>query len=297
MSEDTQPGRPPASGEERSIAAQPGRPPASGEERSIAATRAPVTRARIADDLRALGVRPGSVTLVHSSVSALGWVCGGAQAVVEALRDALGPDGTLVVPTHTGGNSDPADWQRPPVPEAWWPVIRAEMPAFDPALTPVRGLGAVVELVRALPGALRSAHPQVSFAAIGPQAAAVTEDHALDSGFGERSPVGRIHELDGDVLLLGAGHGANSSLHLAEYRVPVPQRETSSAAVAGPDGRRWVTWEDVVADESDFEELGAAFDATGSVSIGPVGEGEARLMRQRELVEFAVAWMTEHRAP
>ena len=268
-----------------------------GEARSIAATRAPVTRARIAEDLRALGVRPGGVLLVHSSISALGWVCGGAQAVVEALRDALGPGGTLVVPTHTGGNSDPAGWAHPPVPEAWWPAIRAELPAYDPALTPARGLGAVVELVRTQPGALRSAHPQVSFAALGPAAETITAGHALDSGFGERSPLARIHDLDGDVLLLGVDHGSNTSLHLAEYRVPVPARETSGAAVAGPDGRRWATWEDVVADESDFARLGADFEATGAASIGPVGEGEARLMRQRALVAFAVSWMVANRRP
>jgi aminoglycoside 3-N-acetyltransferase len=270
----------------------------SGEERSIAASAAPVTRSRLADDLRALGVRPGSVLLAHSSVSALGWVCGSAQAVVEALRDALGPEGTLVVPTHTGSNSDPSQWQHPPVPEAWWQVIRAEMPAYDPAVTPSRGLGAVVELVRTLPGALRSAHPQDSFAAIGPQAATVTADHALDDGLGERSPLARVHDLDGDVLLLGVDHGANTSLHLAEHRVANPPRVAYGAAVRGTDGqRRWATWEDVVADESDFERLGAALDATGAVRIGRVGEGEARLMRQRDAVAFAVEWLSAHRAP
>jgi aminoglycoside 3-N-acetyltransferase len=268
----------------------------SGEERSIAASAAPVTRDGLAADLGRLGVRPGSVLLVHSSLSGLGWVCGGAQAVVEALLDALGPDGTLVVPTHTNGNSEPSVWQRPPVPEDWWPVIRATMPAYDPAVTPpARQLGVVVQVARTWPGARRSAHPQDSFAAVGPAAETVTAGHALDSGFGERSPLARVHDLDGDVLLLGVGHGSNTSLHLAEHRVPNAPREPYGAAVIGPEGRYWATWEDVVADESDFEALGAAFDATGAVTVGRVGAGEARLMRQRELVAFGAAWMVEHR--
>jgi len=261
----------------------------------VRASSEPVTRARIAADLGVLGVRPGSVLLVHSSLSALGWVCGGAQAVVEGLLDALGPDGTLVVPAHTSGNCDPASWANPPVPERWWPVIRAEMPAFDARVTPTQAMGAIAEAARSWPGAHRSSHPQVSFAAIGPQAEAVTAAHALDSGFGERSPVARAHDLDADVLLLGVGHASNSSLHLAEHRVPDPPRESSSAAVATPEGGRWATWEDVVADEEDFERLGAAFDATGRTRTGRAGEGEAHLMRQRELVEFAAGWLAANR--
>ena len=262
----------------------------------IKASSAPVTRARIAADLGTLGVRPGGVLLVHSSLSALGWVCGGAQAAVEGVLDALGPDGTLVVPTHTSGNCDPASWSNPPVPEHWWPVIRDEMPAFDPRATPSQHMGAIAEAVRAWPGARRSEHPQVSFAAVGPQAEHVTAGHLLESGFGERSPVARVHELDGDVLLLGVGHDSNSSLHLAEQRVPDPPRERSSAAVATAAGRRWLTWEEIAPHGRDFEPLGAAFDATGATRIGRVGEAEARLMRQRELVEFAVAWIVANRA-
>lgn len=269
-------------------------PPVSELDR-IRASAAPVTRARIANDLGRLGVRQGSVLLVHSSLSALGWVCGGAQAVVEGLLDALGPDGTLVVPTHTSGNSDPAGWRNPPVPESWWPAIREQMPGFDPLITPTQHVGAIPELVRTWPGARRSAHPQVSCAAVGAHADEITAGHALDSGFGERSPIARVRDRDGDVLLLGAGHGSNSSLHLAEHHLPDPPRETSSAALMTPEGRRWITWEDVVTDEEDFDELGAAFDATGRTRVGPVGEGQARLMRQRELVEFAVGWMAENR--
>src|SRR5258706_11074241 len=101
------------------------------DEQAIGRADLPRARATLAADLTKLGVRAGSVLLVHSSVSALGWVAGGPVAVVQALRDALGPEGTLVVPTHTPDNSDPATWRNPPVPESWWQVIRDNMPGFD----------------------------------------------------------------------------------------------------------------------------------------------------------------------
>ncbi len=252
----------------------------------------PCTRQSLAAELVALGVRPGSVLLVHSSLSSLGWVCGGALAVVQALRDVLGPDGTLVVPTHTPDNSDPALWQHPPVPETWWPVIREHMPAFDPARTPSRWMGQMAEVVRTWPGARRSDHPQVSFAAVGPQAAAVVAGHRLDDMLGDSSPLGHVYDLDGDVLLIGVGHDSNTSLHLAEYRVARPVRALLAAAIQSGDGRRrWVEWEDIDLDESRFARIGADLEQTGVVQIGLVGSAESRLMRQRDAVDFAVRWL------
>ena len=171
-------------------------------------------------DLRVLGVRPGSTLLVHASLRPLGFVSGGPHAVVLALRDALGPDGTIVVPTHTPDNSDPAQWRNPPVPADWWPLIRSEMPGFDPAVTPSRFMGALAETVRGWPGALRSAHPHVSFAALGPAAEQVVAGHTLADMLGEGSPLARLYDLDADVLLLGVDHSVSTSLHLAEYRCP-----------------------------------------------------------------------------
>jgi aminoglycoside 3-N-acetyltransferase len=265
------------------------------EADAVASAEAPRTRASLAADLRALGVMPGQTLLVHSSLRALGWVCGGPVAVVQALLDALAPDGTLVMPTHTGDLSEPAHWSRPPVPEAWWPIIRETMPAFDPRATPTRGMGAIVEVFRTWPGALRSAHPQVSFAALGPQAARITAGHALGDALGESSPLGRIYELAGSVLLLGVGHGNNTSFHLAEYRPPGGRRITEGAPILVEGRRVWRTWDDLDFDAEPFPVIGAAFDATGATRTGCVGSAEARLFPQRAAVDFAALWLRRAR--
>ena len=256
----------------------------------------PHTTATLAAELRTLGLAPGDVVIMHSGMRRLGFVVSGSQAVVQALLDVLGPDGTLVVPTHTPGNTDPATWQHPPVPPHWWPVIRQEAPGFDPARTPSRWMGVLAETVRTWPGAVRSDHPQVSFAAVGAHAAEVVRGHRLDDALGESSPLGVLYRLAGKVLLLGAGHDSNTSLHLAEYRQEAPPRATTGSSVRRPDGTsEWITWADVDVEESDFERLGADFDGTGAVTIGPVGDATARLMSQPALVDSATGWLAAHR--
>ena len=256
----------------------------------------PPTARSLAADLRALGLTSGDVVLVHSSLRSLGPVVGDAQAVVQALLAVVG---TLVVPTHTPHNTDPAGWENPPVPPDWWPVIRDETPGFDPARTPSRWMGRLPELVRTWPGALRSDHPQVSFAAVGPHAAEIVAEHPLEDGLGDRSPLGAIHRLDGKVLLLGCGHDSNTSLHLAEGRRPSPASEVTGASVRHPDGSsRWVTWTQVSQDADDFAALGAAYEAAGGpITVGHVGDATARLMPQRPLVDYATTWLTAHRPP
>src|SRR5262252_7899344 len=100
----------------------------SREAAIVQATQTPRTRDSLAAGLYGLGVRPNMTLLVHSSLRALGWACGGPVAVVQALIDVLAPEGTLVMPTHTSGNSEPSRWQHPPVPPAWWQTIRLAMP-------------------------------------------------------------------------------------------------------------------------------------------------------------------------
>jgi aminoglycoside 3-N-acetyltransferase len=256
-----------------------------------------VTRASLAADLRRLGLRRDDVVLVHTSLSRLGWVCGGPVAAVQALLDVVGTVGTVVVPTQSGDNSDPATWQRPPVPAAWWQPIRDHTPAYDPAVTPTRGMGRLPETLRTWPGALRSAHPTTSFAAVGGAAAAVVATHDLDCQLGDRSPLRTLERLDAKVLLLGAGYASATAFHLAEYRLPDPPRARNGSAVMTDDGRRWVEWDDVDLDEEGFDRLGAAYEqsADDEVAVGTVGAATCRLFPVRSAVAFAVRWLGEHR--
>ncbi len=261
------------------------------EGKLIEATPELRTRASLADDLRRFGLQAGTTVLVHSSLRALGWVCGGPVAVVQALMDAIMPDGTLVMPTHSGDLSDPALWKNPPVPESWWPTIRQTMPAYDPRTTPTRGMGRIVEVFRTWPGVRRSAHPATSFAAWGSQAAFVTENHLLDYDMGETSPLARVYDLDGWVLLLGVGYDSNTSFHLAEYRLPNPKPSRQGAPIVENGRRVWKEFDDIEINDDPFGQIGADFEAAGSVLEGKVGSAVSRLFSQRKAVDFALQWL------
>ena len=257
----------------------------------------PRTRDSLAHDLRTLGVAAGDVVLVHSSLRSLGWVCGGAVAVVQALLDALGPDGTLVVPTQSMNNSDPKLWSRPPVPESWWPVIRATMPAFDPRITPAEKLGVIPETVRTWPGAVRSNHPHTSFAALGSRADALMAEHRLDSQLGEHSPLAALERAGAKVLLLGVGFDSCTAFHLAEYRVENPNRMEYGCAMLDDQGNRvWRTYVDVATNSERFGELGESYLGTGTVTTGRVGDATCRLFPVDEAVAHAVDWLRRHEA-
>lgn len=255
----------------------------------------PVTVASLVADLRDLGVEAGDVLLVHSSLSALGWVSGGAPAVVDALMEAVTESGTLVLPTHSGHYSDPADWSAPPVPDHWVEQIRETMPAYRPDVTPTR-VGAIPECFRNYPGAVRSDHPTVSFAAWGADAESVVADHALAHRLGEDSPLATVYDLDGDVLMLGTGHDTNTSYHLAENRADYPKETEQAGAPVLVDGERvWAEFETIEEDTDDFLDLGADLERDVGLTEGEVGAATAKLASQRALVDYAVEWFEAHR--
>lgn len=265
------------------------------EQMAIKSVPFPNTRYTLANDLRRLGLEKGMTLIVHSSLSSLGWVSGGPVAMVQALMDVVTPSGTIVMPTHSGDYSEPSYWQNPPVPEGWWPIIRDTMPAYDPIVTPTRGMGKIVEVFRNWPGVKRSSHPQVSFAAWGAYADQIVENHSLDYGMGEGSPLRKMYDLDSWVLLLGVGFDNNTSFHLAEYRIPDVKKTTNGAPVLENGERVWKTFIDIELDSDPFPEIGRDFEKECNVLIGRIGTAEAKLFKQREAVDFAVRWLSERK--
>ena len=259
----------------------------------------PQTVKTLVKDIKNIGVSKGMVLLVHSSLSSLGWVCGGAVAVILALEEVLGREGTLIMPAHSGDLSDPAKWENPPVPIDWCEEIRKTMPAFGQEFTPTRGVGVIPEIFRKQKGVLRSDHPQVSFTAYGKHAEYITGEHGLEYAFGEKSPLAKIYELEGHVLLLGVGQINNTSIHLAEYRADYisKEEEVYGAPIIVSGKRKWVDIKDIKSNTDDFEDIGSAFSKSSDTSIieAEIGQARSQLFRQKDLVDFAANWMEANR--
>ncbi|WP_226659346.1 aminoglycoside N(3)-acetyltransferase [Pseudalkalibacillus hwajinpoensis] len=263
------------------------------EQKTIHAVCMPHTVSSLVEDFQELGVKEGMTMIVHTSLSSLGWVCGGAEAVIQALMEAVGEEGTLVMPAQSAGNSDPSEWMAPPVPESWWPIIREHMPAYSKETTATRGMGTVAELFRQFPGVVRSEHPMYSFSAWGKEKDYVTENQLLQAGFGEKSPLEKIYELDGKILLIGVGHESNTSLHLSEHAKLDHVRVTKSAAIMEEGKRVWKTYHEIDYDSDCFEKIGYEFERMESYQKMKIGRAVCKLFDQREMVDFGRKWFRE----
>ncbi|MCA9641509.1 MAG: AAC(3) family N-acetyltransferase [Polyangiaceae bacterium] len=215
--------------------------------------------------LSELGVEPGCVLLVHTSFRKVRPVSGGPAALIEALSETIGPRGTLVMPSMTAGDSP-----------------------FDPASTPTLDMGVTAETFWRGPGVIRSTHPGASFAARGPQAESICRPQPLSPPHGEDSPVGRVHELDGWVLLLGVDHSESTTLHLAESLAQVPYSVEHPCIVGSGDDAHeaWIAETDHCCEG--FKQLNSWLDAAGLQRMGQVGYASARLSRARDVVATAL---------
>jgi aminoglycoside 3-N-acetyltransferase len=217
----------------------------------------------LTQQLLTLGVQPGGVLLVHTAFSQVSPVEDGPLGLIQALREVLGPQGTLVMPSMTYDDSQP----------------------FDPKSTHCKeNMGVVADIFWRIPGVLRSDSPH-AFAAIGPQAAHITTPHPVDVPHGLNSPVGRVYELDGQVLLLGVGHGANTTIHLAENIEGVRYRRPSQAMILQDGVPTLVKFGEIDHCCENFGLVNQWLDEKGLQQRGKVGNASALLMRSRDVVE------------
>lgn len=260
-------------------------------------TKSVILSEEIEDGLREAGLSAGDQVIVHTSLGSIGYVCGGAQTVIEVLLKIVGEDGTVMMPTQSWKNLDPMTGVHWEIAEADWPKIRENWPAYNKDITPTNTMGAVAEMFRCWPGTVRSDHPARSFAANGKNAQYLVENHDLCNIFGESSPIGKLYALGGKVLLIGVDYDKNTSLHLADVRAEYPDKHTvtESSAVLINGVRQWVSYETLYVDGEDFIRIGKAFEKAHPVKKVQIGNATVRCMEQRELVDFAVSWIEKNR--
>lgn len=253
------------------------------------------TAAALAADLTRLGVRRGDVLMVHSALGSLGWVPGGAVALIDALTEAVGPEGTLVMPAHCGENSEPANWIAPPVPSDWWPAIRENVPPYRPESTPTSRIGTVPELFRTQPGVRRSAHPSCSFAARGPRAAEIVAEHRLEDALGSSSPGSRLVEMGARILQIGTDYDTCTLMHLGESQAACRMHIRQGAAMIVDGERRWMPYCDEHGNSDEFFGPGKLMESRAPVLTGKVGEAGCRLFSAADAVAAARDWFLENR--
>ena len=264
-----------------------------------------MARSRLARDLAKLGLEPGGVVMVHCRMSALGRVVGGAETVVRALLDALGPEGTIMA--YTGWQDEPPDDLDALGVEARRMYLE-EHPPYDPRVAlSRRDHGRVPEALRTWPGALHSGHPEAGVAAVGPLAETLTASHPYDDAYGAGTPYARLVELGGGVAMLGAPLETVTLVHHAEAIAEVPGKRRVSygmpVILGNPGERVWRTFSDidtadgafpyerVLGEEDYIEHIARSALAAGRGRSGPVGGGTAYLFDARGLVEHAVGWI------
>ncbi|MDD6795353.1 MAG: AAC(3) family N-acetyltransferase [Clostridiaceae bacterium] len=259
--------------------------------------RALLTREDLIEKFKECGLDKGQSIIVHSSLKSLGFVVGGAEVVIRALIDVVSEEGTLMMPSQTWKNLDPSTGVHWTEPEEWWDAIRENWPAYDKKVTPAINMGAIAELFAKWPGGYRSDHPARSFAAFGKNADYLTKDHDLSNIFGEGSPLDKLYKLDGYILLLGVNYNKCTALHLAENKASFKEKKyvNESSAIMVDGKRKWVTYNTLDVDDSDFIKLGEEYDKENNVKIYKIGNADVRFIKVRNFVDWAVEWMNKNR--
>jgi len=236
-----------------------------------------VRKSDIVQGLRALGLKEGDAVLVHTSLSSFGYVEGGADTVIDALLETVGPSGTVMVPTHTATPEHSA--KNPPV--------------FSPSTTPCLA-GRIPETFRKRPEAIRSRDPTHSVAAIGAKARYLTKDHEkCITPCGVGSPYLKLAEIDGYILFIGIGLECNTTFHAVEELANSPyhlQPDWVDGKIINDDGTVEVVRQKIHlwAAERDFQKMEPIILSEGIMRKDKIGNAVVRFVRAKPMIELTL---------
>jgi len=219
-----------------------------------------------------LGVKPGGVLLVHTSFSKIKPIEGGPLGLISALRSALGPDGTLVMPSMSYDDDHP----------------------FDKTKSPCLEMGIVADTFWRLPGVLRSDNNH-AFVAVGPLAEKIIAPQPIDNPHGLDSPVGRVYKLDGQILLLGVGQDSNTTIHLCENLAGVRYRRDKYITVLKDGKPTRFEYREIDHCCQNFALADGWLDEKQLQCHGNIGNGEVRLMGSRDIVNVVTSHLEKNK--
>ena len=230
----------------------------------------PISSKTLIQNFLKLGIKPGGVLLVHTAFSKIKPIEGGPLGLISALRSALGSDGTLVMPSMSYDDDHPFDKTKSPCPE----------------------MGIVADTFWRLPGVLRSDNNH-AFAAVGRLAEKIVAPHPMDVPHGLASPVGRVYEMDGQVLLLGVDHGSNTTIHLCENLAGVRYRRAKYITVLKDGQPTRFDYREIDHCCQNFALVDGWLDEKQNQRHGRIGNGETRLMRSRDIVNVVTSHLKQ----
>jgi aminoglycoside 3-N-acetyltransferase len=243
-----------------------------------------ITIEDIKRQLKHIGIQNGDVLEVHASLKSIGYVLGGANALLEAILETIGFEGTLVMSAQSSGNSEPAYFQNPPVDVSLYQKVRESIPTFKGKFDDLSGMGLLAVALQKRPSVYFSNHPQVSLMAHGKHAKWITQTHPLNDMFGLKSPLAKMVELKTKVLLIGVDFDRCTGMHLGEYlsnKRPIIIQGSRMTVGSKED---WVKFLSYDFDSDEFIKVGRIMEMDNRINLSLLGNA---VMKSFDL-EYAV---------
>ena len=240
-----------------------------------------VTKKDIVDGLKRVGLKRGANVIVHSSLKSFGRVEGAADSVVDALIEAVGDEGTIIMPCFT------YDWQ---------PGQR-----FDWSKAQSTWTGKIPETFGSRPGVKRGKHPLYNIAVRGPLADwVISVNDAIPLSWGEDKFYYKIKDRNGSVLLLGVDHNANSTIHICQELADVwyiaNKKPMCKLTLQELMSKPLKEQEDIIElhmssmeTEKDFNRVEPLLKAAGKIWMTKIGNAEVKYLYSRDVIELGTA--------